>query len=215
VELQIPPSPNDDLTTLRRGSKVEELVMSLISKYFIAISEDKTEVFHFERKENGSVGGALKSKEGIFSGNYPLNYLGFDFYGDKTLVAAKNLSKFYRRMKISIKKKTKISVHLEPGKMAKRPAVFFRQLYRIYSNSDLERYQVRTRRISLTKNRFGEYVYKSKVIPKPMKGNYFSYIKRSTNIMGEPAIAKQLRNHRKVFNSTLKKRMVETIPRDV
>jgi hypothetical protein len=182
--------------------------MSLISKYFIAISEDKTEVFHFEKGKNGLVKGSLKFKEGNFSYNYPLNYLGFDYYGDMTLIAAKNLSKFYRRMKVSIKRKTKVSAKLEPDQIGKKPAVFFRQLYRIYSNSDLERYQVRTRRISLIKNRFGQYVYESKVIPKQMKGNYFSYIKRAARIMGEPAIANQVRNHRKIFNSTLKNRML-------
>ncbi|MEB2785503.1 reverse transcriptase domain-containing protein [Algoriphagus sp. E1-3-M2] len=201
---------SDDIiivTDCQHESKIVELVMSLISKYFIAISNDKTEVFHFAMKENGSVRGALKSKEGNFSDNYPLNYLGFDFYGDRTLIAAKNLSKFYRRMKASIKRKTKVAAKLKPGQIEKKPGVFFRQLYRIYSNSDLDRYQVRTRRISLTKNRFGEYVYKSKVIPKPMKGNYFSYVKRASRIMGEPAIANQLRNHRKIFNSTLKRRM--------
>lgn len=201
---------SDDIiivTDCQHESKVEDLVMNLISKYSIKISEDKTEIFHFLRKEYGKIACFLKSKKGVFSNNHPLNYLGFDFYGDKTLIAAKNLSKFYRRMKISIKKKTKVSAKLELDEISKKPAVFFRQLYRIYSNSDLERYQVRTRRISLTKNRFGEYIYKSKVIPKPMKGNYFSYIKRASKIMGEPAIAKQLRNHRKVFNSTLNIRM--------
>lgn len=202
---------SDDIiivTDCQYESRVEELVMSLISKYFIKISEDKTEVFHFSRKENGLLKASLKTKGGGFSDDYPLNYLGFDFYGDRTLIAAKNLSKFYRRMKVSIKKKAKVSSKLEPDQIGKKPAVFFRQLYRIYSNSDLERYQVRTRRISLTKNRFGEYVYRSKVIPKPMKGNYFSYVKRASRIMSEPAIANQLRNHRKVFNSTLKIRML-------
>lgn len=189
-------------------TKVEELVMSLISKYFISISKDKTEVFHFAKNERGSIVGFLKTKEKGFSDNYPLNYLGFDFYGDRTLVAAKNLSKFYRRMKVSIKKKTKKSAHLEQDQWVRKPVVFFRQLYRIYSNSDLERYQVRTRRISLTKNRFGEYLYKSEIIPKPLKGNYFSYIKRAAKIMNEPAIINQLRNHRRIFNTTVRRRLV-------
>ena len=195
------------LTDRQNESKVKELVMSLISRFFIEISQDKTEVFHFEIKHDGSVKGSMKFEDGHLSDNYQLNYLGFDFYGDRTLIAAKNLSKFYRRMKISIKRKTKVTARLESDQQGKKPAVFFRQLFRIYSNSDLERYKVRTRRISLTKNRFGEYVYKSKVIPKPMKGNYFSYVKRASKIMGEPAIANQLRNHRKIFNSTLKRRM--------
>lgn len=189
-----------------------EFVSQAILKSKVSISHDKTEVFRFKKMNdsdgNSIIKGFLK-KDGNWHDIFPLNYLGFDFYGHKTLIASKNLSKFYRRMKTSIKKKVNIASKKYITQEFDRSgmAVYKRQLYRIYTNQNLNKGNLTKKRKKLIQNLYGYYHFKIDEHFPPFRGNYLTYIKRAATIMKEPAIQKQLRNHKKIFNQYLKKRI--------
>ncbi|MCH7399947.1 reverse transcriptase domain-containing protein [Belliella sp. DSM 107340] len=205
---------DDILVVIKKEEEIwaKDFITKLILEREVIISEEKTEIFHFKKIEEPTgktkIIGFLK-KENAFETKYPLNYLGFDFYGHKTLIASKNLSKFYRRMKTSIKKKVKIAEKKtqtdEHDQIVK--AVFKRQLYRIFTNQNLNSTSLPKKRKRLVKNIYGYYKFKTENHFPPFRGNYLTYIKRASNIMNEPAIEKQLRNHKKIFNKYLKKRV--------
>lgn len=189
-----------------------EFITQLILESKVSISTDKNEIFRFTKTLDpfgkSIIKGFLKKNVGLVDTS-PLNYLGFDFYGFKTLIGAKNLSKFYRRMKISIKKKTKVATNkfkIEENDKS-GIAVYKRQLYKVYSKLNLNKISSTKKRKKLRKNIFGYYNFKSDNFFPPFKGNYLSYIKRAARIMNEPAIENQIRNHKKIFNKVLRERI--------
>lgn len=187
-------------------------ITKLILESKVSISTDKTEVFRFTQITNSSgksiTKGFLKKEDELID-TTPLNYLGFDFYGFKTLIAAKNLSKFYRRMKTSVKKKVKLATKKFQKDEIDRsgPAVYKRQLYKVYTSLNLEKTSATKRRKKLIKNIFGYYYFKSDIHFPPFKGNYLSYAKRAAKIMNEPAIENQIRNHKRIFNKAIRERI--------
>src|SRR5690606_17738459 len=182
----------------------EKLITELILESKVSISADKTEIFRFfntiDPLGKSVIKGILKKNEGWVD-TYPLNYLGFDFYGFKTLIGAKNLSRLYPRMRTSVKKKVKIAtkkyhkVEIDKSGIS----VYKRQLYKVYNQLNLKKISRSKRRKRLVKNIFGYYHFKTDNRFPPFQGNYLSYIKRASRIMDEPAIENQLRNHRKIF----------------
>lgn len=79
------------------------------------------------------------------------------------------------------------------------------QLFRIYRNVDLDHHSARKNFLSFKKLETGEYRMLSTKTKKRPSGNYFSYAKRAAEIMDEPAIEKQIRNEKKIFNQALDK----------
>src|SRR5690606_22054331 len=130
-------------------------------------------------------------------------------YGFRTLIGAKNLSRFYRRMKTSVKKKVKIATKKYQKDEIDRSgiAVYKRQLYKVYTQLNLKKISANKKRKRLVKNIFGYYYFKSDNRFPPFQGNYLSYIKRASRIMDEPAIENQIRNHKKIFNKVLRERI--------
>lgn len=187
-------------------------ITKLILESKVSISTDKTEIFRFIKSTDTTgksiIKGFLKKEHDLVD-TTPLNYLGFDFYGFKTLIASKNLSKFYRRMKTSVKKKVKIATKKFQKDEIDRSgvAVYKRQLYKIYTSLNLEKSNPTKKRKKLIKNIFGYYYFKSHIQFPPFKGNYLSYAKRAAKIMEEPAIENQIRNHKRIFNKAIRERI--------
>ena len=65
--------------------------------------------------------------------NFPLSYLGFEFYGYQTLLKSKNLSSFYREMKESISRKKNRIEALKEKNLEDNLPIFKRKIYRLYS----------------------------------------------------------------------------------
>lgn len=179
---------------LKNGSKVE-------------ISLEKTEQYYFsvidQKGSKRVMSHLLKNNELIV--NQPLTYLGFEYYGYKTLIKSANLSKFYRRMIFAVKSRTLRAV-LSKNKNPGAPlAIFRRRLYRLYTNINLERMKTNRHFKTLVPNNFGHYVYCIENNEEEFRSNYFTYGKRASDIMGEPRILAQVRRHRTVFNQAIKK----------
>lgn len=172
----------------------------------VKISKEKTEKFIFKTANNRITVHkvVLENSVEILKDNQPLIYLGFEFYGYQTLIKSTNLSKFYRRMIYAVKNKAKIAIK-QAEKNGTIPILFKNQLYPLYQNIDLDRKFIKRNYKIIEKRPNGEYWAKIKENKKKHNGNYFSYVKRATEILDAPEINNQLRNEKKIFNEAINK----------
>lgn len=200
------------LCTRKNMDEVEEFMYNAIKEYKLEISQSKTERFAFKKELINSEERVVShkiGKQGNETKNIPLTYLGFEFYGHKTLIKSANLAKFYRRMIKSVKTKSSRALHAAK-KDPNNPIVLFpNQLYRLYSRHPLRAGVFRKTTKHLQKNSFGEYYYKSKKINLKHSSNYLSYIHRASEIMDEPKIKNQVRNHKKILNLAIQKHITK------
>src|SRR5690606_948725 len=88
--------------------EVEKYVTTSIEQYKVEISTEKTERYIFEKQtigDNEKIISCRLGNDGVKKRGIPLTYLGFEYYGHKTLVKSANLAKFYRRLISSVKTK--------------------------------------------------------------------------------------------------------------
>lgn len=181
---------------------VNEVVTSEMQRQEVVISTEKTEVFRFQNTNEGI--SVYKRTGGEWIINHPLNYLGFEFYGNKTLIKSTNISRFYRRMIYAVKNKSKLALKIAE-KEGDKPILFKRQLYRIYRNVDLDHHSAKKNFLHFKKQDTGRFQMISDKSKKKPSGNYFTYAERAAEIMDEPGINKQVRNEKKIFNQALDK----------
>lgn len=196
---------SDDIIVIclpNQMEQVNKVITSEMERQEVVISSDKTEIFKFT-SEYGQTK-VYKKSENQWLENHPLIYLGFEFYGSKTLIKSANLSKFYRRMIYAVKNKSKLALKIAE-KQGTEPKLFKRKLYRIYRNIDLDHHSTERNYLQFKKLDTGEFRMLSNRKRKKPSGNYFSYAERASVIMDEPAIRRQVRNERKIFNQALDK----------
>jgi hypothetical protein len=178
--------------------KVEKLVKEEIKKIKLTISFDKTEKTLF-KLENDKLQ-SYKVQGSNLIKNIPLNYLGFEFYGNKILVKSKSLAGFYRRMKNTIKRRHNRVLNIKQDKLLDDVPIFKRKIYRLYSFKGTKNRKLPTKRIT----------YKNQKIiiketTKKYRGNYIKYIYRASDEMNSPEIKRQIRNHWKILQKTISK----------
>lgn len=196
---------------------IKNFVLTEIQKSQLTISADKTEICFFTY-QNGklSVEREITTMEDktILKLNMPLVYLGFEFYGHKTLIKSANVAKFYRRMKKAIKTKVNFAKKsmLKQGREEDDFILFERKLKRIYTHLG-----ARSRKWTTTKTVYEldetEQRYKPQRIPKPngkdiykeYRGNTLAYVYRAGRTMNEPAIRKQFKRHFKIYSAYVEK----------
>jgi len=189
---------------------IEKFILAEVQKSKVKISEEKTEKFRFEHTQVSPrinrLTSILLKKNGDETVGKPLTYLGFEFYGYKTLIKSANIAKFYRRMIYAVKKNAHRANSIYTNS---QPAIFPRQLRKLYTNVDLRREKKKPEFKVLKKNEKGYYGFKkitSKAKPKS-RTNYFSYSRRASKIMNEPKISEQLNKHRSVFHAAMRKHL--------
>lgn len=196
---------SDDIIIICKPSQIElvnNIVTDEMKRQEVTISVEKTEIFKFSSVQNELRVFKKKEEEWIF--NQPLIYLGFEFYGNKTLIKSTNLSKFYRRMIYAVKSKSKHAI--KAGiKNETAPILFKRQLFKIYRDVDLNNHSAKRNFLRFRKLENGEFRIESEGKKQKPSGNYFSYAKRASEIMEEPAIEKQVRHEKKIFNQAVDK----------
>jgi hypothetical protein len=212
---------SDDIVVVcneAQQKEISEFVFGEIEKYDLEIQAAKTEVSYFRYVEvNGKrqlkvfsvrtkkINGEIAEIE---QENYPFAYLGFDFYGYKTLIKSKNLAKFYRRMKQAVKSKAKRIESVKEKYLISNPLLFKGRLYRVYSyKGQKPRKWKKDRRYLEYNDDLGYYAFETIEKDNPYRGNYLNYVKRAAKIMNEPGIERQLRRHFKI----LKKYIAEHI----
>lgn len=204
---------SDDIVVICTAEQKDDIIQflnhTLENDCNVNISADKTEQFYFSQA-NDAVSISIVShllEDGTLKPDRPLTYLGFEFYGYKTLIKSANLSKFYRRMIMAVKGKAKHAM-LNARKIPGASQVLYqRRLYRLYTNINLDETQVKRRFKHLEPNRFGYYVYRTEQKDDELRSNYFSYAQRASDIMKEPKILRQVRRHRTIFTAASKKQL--------
>lgn len=210
---------SDDIVVVcdeKNRKVVEDLLITEIKKYKLNISSSKTEICVFKKKiKKGQEvlysTGIIKVKGNEFKKpNYPFRYLGFEFYGDKTLIKSSNLSKFFRRMIYAVKTKAKRIKKIQEKELISTTHLYKRKLYRIYSYHGKKSRKIDFSRSRLINNRDRKtYEFEKILLKKRFRGNYLAYVERASKIMKEPAIKKQLRNHWKILQEAIRKHIYD------
>lgn len=199
------------------SEEVENYVTTRIEKYKVEISKEKTEKYLFQKHAyNGSerISVTRLNKDGSKDFNVPLTYLGFEFYGHKTLVKSANLAKFYRRLISSVKTKSNRAHRLRKMDPTQPYTIYRNQLFRLYARYPLSAGTLRTKIKRWEQNDLGDYYFKTHQKPAKHSSNYLSYINRASEEMKEPAIIKQIRNHKKILHQALNKHKTKALNRD-
>lgn len=192
---------SDDIIVICEESEtetVENFVLNKIKEIDLIISKEKTEKTLF-KKENEKLQ-SFQIKGDKLIKDIPLNYLGFEFYGYKTLVKSKNLAGFYREMKQTIKRKSRRIEKLKEKKLLDEAPIFKRKIYRLYSYKG-----VKSRPLPAKKSEFKNGRLIVKTFNRKFRGNYIKYIYNASVEMNAPEIKKQIRNHWRIMQKTLRK----------
>jgi len=178
--------------------EVKEIIGKEIQKIKLKISLEKTEITIF-KEFNGRLQ-SYQLQENKHKFNRPLNYLGFEFYGYQTLIKSKNLSGFYREMKMAIKRKDRRVSAVKEKYLLDEAPIFKTKIYRLYSHKG-----ARSRRIPTKKNEFRNGQQISRSFKRKYRGNFIKYAYLASDTMNAPEIKKQLRNHSKILQKAINK----------
>lgn len=195
---------SDDIMIICRpdeAREMEEFVMEEIKKSQLVISKEKTETFMFKDTAISPRITRVTAhliKDGKVTIGKPLTYLGFEFYGDRALIKSANLSKYYRRMVSSVKRKSGRS-----SNGGERKVLFPRQIKKIYEQVNLSKEKVHKNRKRLVKNENGFYAYQFKKIQVRPGGSYISYARRASEQMEDLRIMDQVRKNKVVFRKAM------------
>ncbi len=193
---------SDDIVVLCKENQidlVQQFIDVQIKKIDLTISIEKTEKTLF-RIHNDRLQSFRINTDKSLQENVPLNYLGFEFYGYQTLIKSKNLAQFYREMKQTVKRKHKRVEHIKETNLLDDVPLFKRKLYRLYSYKG-----VKTRKLPAKKTDYINGKATTKYYERKFRGNYLRYAYRAANELEAPEIKRQLRNHWKILQETLKK----------
>jgi hypothetical protein len=140
----------------------------------------------------------------------PLAYLGFEFFGYQTLIKSTNLSKFYRRMVLAVKRKANRARKMHETDPNRPLAIYRNQLEKLFLDKDLSRSKIISKFKSFKLLDNGEYKLKSEPKERAFKSNYLSYVKRVGEIIDNDEankIEKQVRKHKEIFSQAVDKHL--------
>ncbi|WP_426587997.1 reverse transcriptase domain-containing protein [Mucilaginibacter sp. R-33] len=172
---------DDILIACKTGdlSYLKDRLKSQIELHGLTIQPRKTEIIHFKKykKKLRGFDGSAKFKPGIFKN---LQYLGFEFSGEKIYIRPGSLSRYFRKMKASIRN-TLIKAY---GKKSKSEKILIQSLLEKYSH--------------LGDNNFIAY---AKRAASPEYGT----LPHTKPGMNSPSIRKQISNHFQILMTELEK----------
>lgn len=198
---------------------ISKFIASEIEESKVSISASKTETYMFRTfqvsKANSKIV-SIQLLDNMCRIGKPLSYLGFEFYGEKTLIKSANLAKFYRRIISTVKRRVKRAIKI--AKLtSSSPIVYKARLIKLYKRLDLNDDKEKEFKIKkLKRNPNGEYSFKTITIkPKDekndaqssKKANYISYVRRSSRLMSQEEIMYQVKRRRQIFNTALAKHL--------
>lgn len=188
------------------AAEVESIIKSELEKNKMELSINKTERYIFKYLPSGKNHLKLTSVKLSENGDkvgVPFSYLGFEFYGEKVLIKSANVAKFYRRMISSVKSKAKRAKLIAEETPGEKSVLFRRQLHKLYTTYPLQNVTVRKRWKKIVKLENGDFRLVTGIKKQSLRSNYLTYVKRSSKIMNEPSIEKQLKKHKAIFNQTI------------
>jgi hypothetical protein len=189
------------------AKEIEAFVLEEIEKSKVEISKQKTESFLFETAtispKISQISAYLINDKTMTIGK-PLTYLGFEFYGYQTLIKSSNLSRYYRRMIGSVKRKSRTL-----GDTSEKKVVFPQRLKKIHRQINLGKEKVVVRHKRLVKNNSGFYSFKFRNKKVKSGGSYISYATRASKHMSAPYILNQIRKSKSIFHKAMANHLKE------
>lgn len=192
---------SDDIVMICNKNQIqliENFVKHEMKKNELTISLEKTEKTLF-KFNNSRLQSYKIETDGSLKENVPLNYLGFEFYGYQTLIKSKNLAKFYREMKQTIKRKHKRVEIIKEKYLLDEAPVFKRKIYRLFSFKGEKSRMLPTKRTVFINGKA-----KTEYFERKFRGNYLRYAYRASDDLDAPEIKRQLRNHWKILQQNLR-----------
>ncbi|WP_452229424.1 reverse transcriptase domain-containing protein [Lacinutrix sp. MEBiC02404] len=190
-------------------TRIEDFVKSEMVKNKLTVSLEKTEKTLFKINE-GRLQSYKIETDNSPKENIPLNYLGFEFYGYQTLIKSKNLAKFYREMKETIKRKHKRVEVIKEKHLLDEAPIFKRKIYRLFSYKG-----EKSRMLPAKRTDFINGKTKTEAFDRKFRGNYLRYAYRASDELEAPEIKRQLRNHWKILQKTMKKYDFSNVKKDL
>lgn len=200
---------SDDLIIICKPNdidEVEKVTLNEIKKIKLSISPAKTEKFRF-KNENGRLECFKIKNEQLVPNSY-LQYLGFDFYGYRTLIKAANISRFYREMKESIAMKSKRIKAVQQKTLTDEAIIFKRKIFRLYSFRGIKSRKLPACKITYKNGKLVKEEFERKY-----RGNFVKYAYRASDIMEAPEIKRQLRRHMIILKKYMKQLNLDNPPK--
>lgn len=198
-------------------NRIETYINSLIKKFEIEVSPEKTERFLFKKMKYNRKGATritcIKLKETESQIDTPLTYLGFEFRGYSTLVKSTNIAKYYRRLISIIKRRSKRALKLSESNPTIPKAVYLNQAKKLYNTplkhaQKIENKQVFRKRYNLVLNNRGEFEINHFDIPVKNQSNYISYLKRCNRVFGTNDFTQQLKKRKQIVGQAINRHLV-------
>ena len=202
---------SDDIVMICNENQIQfvsDFVKSEMIKNKLTVSLEKTEKTLFKINK-GRLQSYKIENDNSLKENVPLNYLGFEFYGYQTLIKSKNLAKFYREMKETIKRKHKRVETIKEKHLLDETPIFKRKIYRLFSFKG-----EKSRMLPAKRTDFIDGKAKTEYFERKFRGNYLRYAYRASDDLEAPEIKRQLRNHWKILQKTLKKYDFSNVKKD-
>ncbi|MFD2200188.1 reverse transcriptase domain-containing protein [Shivajiella indica] len=173
-------------------SALETLVYSEIAKVCLEIQPRKTQIFHFERDNEGRIKCGQEFEKEI-NWNKNLVYLGFEFDGEHAFLKSASLSGFYRKMKKYVRR----ARYYSSKRYSKtKGELFKRRIFKKFSYKGAKRIRKwiwDPRSSKFEKSDYYNY------------GNFLTYAKKAAKNMNNNKISGQISRHWNILNGLIKK----------
>jgi len=161
----------------------------------LKIQTNKTQIFHFYQKNRRLVcGQEFDGKLNENSENRNFEYLGFSFDGETVLLKNSTLARYYRKMKLNVRRCKYYSKVINNDTNGK---IFKRRLYKQFSYIGSRRSR-KYERVRGTTNRW-------KITHKYNWGNFITYARLAEKTFKNNRVKSQTKNHWKNLNNELDK----------
>ena len=191
---------SDDMVVVadeKYKDNIYQLLTDNIKRFDLEIQPNKTQIFYF-KNFNGKYGcKELNIYTEKLSDNTKFDYLGFSFDGEHVYLKSAGLSKYYRKMKRSVKRG---GFYAKYGRN-QVPKLFKNRLYKRYTLLGAERKMI-VKKVPNLPNTFiktGEYDW----------GNFLTYALLATRVFPQNKIRSQIRNHWNKFHKIMKAKEIE------
>src|SRR5690606_9496481 len=123
---------------------------------------------------------------------------------------SKNLAKFYREMKQTIKRKHKRVETIKEKHLLDEAPIFKSKIYRLFSFKG-----EKSRMLPARKTVFINGKAETEYFERKFRGNYIRYAYRSADELNAPEIKRQLRNHWKILQKSMKQFDFSNVKKDM
>jgi hypothetical protein len=205
--------------------EIEKFILNLIDNYHIEISTDKTEKFLFRHttynKSKDTRLECFKIKRSETATQYipsHLTYLGFEFRGYNVCIKSPNLSKYYRKIVSTIKRRSKRTLRLIEEDNNTKTALYLNQLKKVYNlpikKPDTELQELRTlkrKRYRLVKHIDGLFHFEHYELENKKQANYYSYVLRCSATFETDSFKKQVRKRKHIAYTAITKHFTSNL----